>query len=488
MDTVDEKRIISAIHTIRKQQQRPDKISISTYLDRKYGLSKSAATRTIDYMLDSATIYCKPRNGKDSYYIFDPLNVYGYEEEATDSETDFLNNPEPHVVATTTKDDESGQLQSPSPVIQTSRKHSGELLGTTQGFLEVMDKLAGSINELNKQLMIERERNESLTAKLNVKMEEIMKLQLRVQGLEMEASSKSEKKISIQKIEDRDIVPAKTELTFRSQWDSYVSTKRQQYEQYIISKKAEEMKLNTPEGTYKRKEKIHKSKNAPDSMPKNARNQKKIENTSNRNQENDKVQKQNKFSNLALNSNDKKGAQPPSKETDDMRDTHHWRKGTTLIAGDSILYGIDEKKICRNGSVKVRVFSGTTIEDPRDYYLKPLLRKQPSKVILHVGTNNASLTNASPDRILDALLDLKKKIEDQVPGCVVILSMPTKRFDNEKLGKIIEALNKKITDLGIEAINNNNISRGDIGRKGLHLNSKGTNKLIHKFISKLRYL
>ena len=135
----------------------------------------------------------------------------------------------------------------------------------------------------------------------------------------MEASSKSEKKISIQKIEDRGIVPAKTELTFRSQWDLYVSTKRQQYEQYIISKKAEEMKLNTPEGTYKRKEKIHKSKNAPDSMPKNARNQKKIENTSNRNQENDKVQKQNKFSNLALNSNDKKGAQPPSKETDDMR-------------------------------------------------------------------------------------------------------------------------------------------------------------------------
>ena len=73
-----------------------------------------------------------------------------------------------------------------------------------------MDKLAGSIKELNKQLIIERERNGSLAAKLNVKMEEIMNLQLRVQRLEMEASSKSEKKISIQKIEDCEIVPAKT--------------------------------------------------------------------------------------------------------------------------------------------------------------------------------------------------------------------------------------------------------------------------------------
>ena len=53
--------------------------------------------------------------------------------------------------------------------------------------------------------------------------------------------------------------------------------------------------------------------------------------------------------------------------------------------------------------------------------------------------------------------------------------MPTKRFDNEKFGRIIESLNNKISDLGIEAINNNNISRSDIGRKGFHLNTKGTN-------------
>ena len=51
--------------------------------------------------------------------------------------------------------------------------------------------------------------------------------------------------------------------------------------------------------------------------------------------------------------------------------------------------------------------------------------------------------------------------------------------------KIIESLNKKIIDLGIDSINNNNIFRGDIGRKGLHLNAKGTSKLKSKLVSKL---
>ena len=70
-----------------------------------------------------------------------------------------------------------------------------------------------------------------------------------------------------------------------------------------------------------------------------------------------------------------------------------------------------------------------------------------------------------------------------------MLSMPTKRLDNnEKLGKIIESSNDKISNLGIESVNNNNISRSDIGRKGLHLNAMGTNMLMHRFISKLNRL
>ena len=88
MDAVDEKYILSVIKVIQKQQQRQDKSSICAYLERKYGLSISAVTRTIDRMLDSAAIYCKPRKGKDSYYVFDPLAL-GEIEDDVDSETEY---------------------------------------------------------------------------------------------------------------------------------------------------------------------------------------------------------------------------------------------------------------------------------------------------------------------------------------------------------------------------------------------------------------
>ena len=482
MDTVDEKCIISAIKVIRKQQQRPDKSSISAYLDRQHGLSVSAVKQTIDRMLDSAAIYCKPRNGKDSYYIFDPLDLCESEDEDIDIETECTQMLEPRDISET--DNGSSTHQSVPPELNTSKKHTCESLDTTLGFLGVMGKLADTVNELNKQLSTERERNEMLTSKLNLNKDEILKLRLQIQLLEAEANNKSKEKTPMENKENNDILPAQTKLTFSSQWNSYVKAKSQQYEQYLISKKFEELKSTTPKGPNGMKEKI--DKNNTEWIPVTG---KKSENIINNNQESSIIQKQIKSTNLdAVKLDSKEKNQPLSKNTDDVSDVPLWRKGTTLIAGDSILYGIDEKKICQNGSVKVRVFPGATVGDLKDYYIKPLLRKQPSKVILHVGTNNVSLKDADPDQILNALLDFKKDIEDQIPGCIVVLSMPTKRFDNESLGKIIESLNKKISDLEIETINSNHISRGDIGRKGLHLNARGTNKLTHKFIAKLNRL
>ena len=52
-----------------------------------------------------------------------------------------------------------------------------------------------------------------------------------------------------------------------------------------------------------------------------------------------------------------------------------WKKGTTLIVGDSVLEGIR--------SVKVRIFPGATTHDMYDY-LKPLLKENPDNIILHI--------------------------------------------------------------------------------------------------------
>eukprot|EP00112_Aurelia_sp_Birch-Aquarium-sp1_P010722 Seg2283.5 transcript_id=Seg2283.5/GoldUCD/mRNA.D3Y31 product="hypothetical protein" protein_id=Seg2283.5/GoldUCD/D3Y31 len=434
-------------------------------------------------MLDSAAIYCKPRNGKESYYIFDPLKLCDSDEEVTESETDFAQSFELQDIDASTKTTESSPHKShSSPVIQSS-------LDSTSGFLDVMGKLADSIKELNQMLSIEKERNESLAANLYSKMEENHDLKHRIQALEAAVNNTPVKNAPTQGKYNREEAPAQEKPSFRTQWGSSVHEKSRQYEQYLISKKVDELKSSNPEGTNKKNENCAETNNKANteslSTTSRTKESPKIENKS---MGRSKSRLKLLLTTTVPKTDTKQTNAQSSNKADNINETHPWRKGTTLIVADSILYGIDERKICQNGLVKVRVFSGTTIEDLKDYYIKPLLRKKPSKVILHVGTNNASLKNANPDQILDALLDFKKDIEDQVPGCMVVLSMPTKRFDNEEYGKIVESLNKKIIDLGIEAINNSNISRGDIGKKGLHLNAKGTSKLTSKLVSKLRSL
>ena len=81
---------------------------------------------------------------------------------------------------------------------------------------------------------------------------------------------------------------------------------------------------------------------------------------------------------------------------------------------------------------------------------------------------------------------LKAEVEKNIEGCKVILSLLMQRVDKLSANKIIQKLNKKIQSLGINAINNDNISINDIGRKGLHLNMKGINKLVSNIAAKVK--
>jgi len=165
---------------------------------------------------------------------------------------------------------------------------------------------------------------------------------------------------------------------------------------------------------------------------------------------------------------------------------HCWKERTTLIAGDSMLNGLAERQLSNKETVKAHAFPGCTIADLREHYIQPLLKKRPSSVIFHAGTNDASQEGANADEILHALLDLKAEVEKNIEGCKVILSLPTQRVDRPSANKIIQTVNRKMQALGINTINNNNISRNDIGRKGLHLNMKGVNKLGSNMAAKLK--
>ena len=59
--------------------------------------------------------------------------------------------------------------------------------------------------------------------------------------------------------------------------------------------------------------------------------------------------------------------------------------------GESMLHGIEEKKMSKNGFVKVRCFPGSTISDLQWHHMQPLISKKPSTVVIHVGANDAGI-------------------------------------------------------------------------------------------------
>ena len=77
------------------------------------------------------------------------------------------------------------------------------------------------------------------------------------------------------------------------------------------------------------------------------------------------------------------------KETAETNKEFHWPSSTCPIVGDSMVNGIDEKKLQKHGSVKVFYFSGARIND-MNQHLMPIFTKRPDYLILHVRTNNAT--------------------------------------------------------------------------------------------------
>ena len=91
-----------------------------------------------------------------------------------------------------------------------------------------------------------------------------------------------------------------------------------------------------------------------------------------------------------------------------------WRKGTTLILGDSTISGIIDKKMSRNRKIKVRYFPGAKIKDMYHYAI-PLLEKKSENLILHLDTNDAPYK--SDTNILKDLIELNDFFLEKSLSC-----------------------------------------------------------------------
>ena len=162
---------------------------------------------------------------------------------------------------------------------------------------------------------------------------------------------------------------------------------------------------------------------------------------------------------------------------------HPWKDGTCVIVGGSTVLGLNEKRM--GDKFKVRGFSGAVVQDMY-HYLHPLLEKKPTYIIMMVGTNDAP--HKSAEEILVELLKLKQHIEDVLPICQVIISCPTLRKDkaNPQAHRVVFDLRKKLINLNIPIILNENINDDHIGKDGLHLNTHGFGKLAMNYIRYMR--
>ena len=69
-------------------------------------------------------------------------------------------------------------------------------------------------------------------------------------------------------------------------------------------------------------------------------------------------------------------------------------------------------------------------------HLKPILKRHPKFLILHIGTNGTS--EYTPNEIVDKVLALKIFFISQNEECKVIISTLTMRIDSSKNGNIVQ--------------------------------------------------
>ena len=156
-----------------------------------------------------------------------------------------------------------------------------------------------------------------------------------------------------------------------------------------------------------------------------------------------------------------------------------------FIAGDSIVQHVHGWELSNNKQrVAVKSFSGSKTEDMKDY-LKPLIRKKPDEIILHVGTNDVKDNSKSAEVIAAGILNLGNQIKDHLPQTKVSISSIIVRKDKAIVQNKIKNVNdilKRVSDQNNWTyIDNINIDHACLNRGGLHLNRNGSATLSRNF-------
>ena len=157
-----------------------------------------------------------------------------------------------------------------------------------------------------------------------------------------------------------------------------------------------------------------------------------------------------------------------------------------MAIGDSIVkYLRSDELSSTDKSISVMKHPGCSSEDMLDY-VKPIARKKPDTMIIHVGTNDLTKgvnTTKKVRKCVEVIREIDNTENIQI-GFSSIIQRADKDFGNE-----IKETNIKLKNYcsgkGFIFVDNDNINESCLNNSKFHLNKKGTQRLSKNILSSL---
>ena len=178
---------------------------------------------------------------------------------------------------------------------------------------------------------------------------------------------------------------------------------------------------------------------------------------------NEKIKSKNRSDEIDLTGLESERGHPSTSKT----------KSCIFIAGDSVVKDVRGWLLSRHKYVKVYSFSVADTTDMNNF-IKPLLKRRPDEVILHIGTNNL-VSTLSPEQIVDKILKLRLIITSYGIKCTI--STIVRRDDGfwQKACEVNQLLFSEIP--AEQLIDNSELGSRHLNGSRLHLNTAGSAKL-----------
>jgi replicative superfamily II helicase len=145
------------------------------------------------------------------------------------------------------------------------------------------------------------------------------------------------------------------------------------------------------------------------------------------------------------------------------------QKRKTVVVDSIIKYVKGWELSNTEQNVAVKSFSSATVEDMNDF-LRPTTRRQPDKLVIHVGTNN--IRSSTPQNIANEVTKVAHQFKQESKKTRIILSSLITRSDNPEFANKVKetngALKLKCEENNWSFIDNSNINSLHLNRRGLH--------------------